>query len=496
MNKFSILISLFLFSFEVYICSMLHSFIQNYFKKENITSIQDLAQAGSDRQYARVSLNNHETFIACLNSLVAENESFFYFTNIFLNKNIHVPKIIHIDESRKMYLLEDLGNENLLNFTLKAKEEETIEKMYQKSLFGLVNMQIDAGKEIDYQNCFSSKIFDKQAVTADLNYFKYYFLDVHSIEYNKAELNAEFDLFANEIATIPNHFFMFRDFQGRNIMLKNNEPYFIDYQGGMQGPLQYDVASLLWQAKANLSFEMKEKLFAYYIQILKNKIHINDSQFTLHYQQIVLLRLLQVLGAYGLRGIIEKRQHFLSSIPFALQNIETWQKNYIHALENFPTLKHVLLQLSTENIKNTYKQNEMKNDTLTILVQSFSYKIGIPPDESGNGGGFMFDCRGILNPGRFDEYKKSTGRDQSVIEFLETKTKVHQFLQGVKEVIHISIEDYMARGFAHLQISFGCTGGQHRSVYCTDYIAKYIQEKYGVKVVVKHLIQDEKNWIN
>jgi aminoglycoside/choline kinase family phosphotransferase len=482
---------------QVYICGMLHAIIENYFGKENIQSVTSLAQAGSNRKYFRVISTTGESLIVCENNDVAENETFLYFTQIFAEKNIPVPQIYYVHPEKRIYILEDLGNESLLDIVLQKNENHSINELYEKSLSALVSMQIQGGKSIDFTRCFAAGKFDKQAVIADLNYFKYYFLDLQEIIYNKQLLQNEFDRLAESIENIDSNYFMFRDFQGRNIMVKNGEPTFIDYQGGMQGPLQYDVASLLWQAKAALSLETKEQLYQYYKQKLAQFIPFNESEFDLAYQKILLVRLLQVMGAYGLRGLIQQRSHFVSSIPYGLQNISEWMANYADSVSSFPTLMQVLNSLTSKEIKEKYSMSKQINENkLTVTVQSFSYKKGIPDDLSGNGGGFMFDCRGILNPGRFEEYKKLTGRDQAVIEFLESKTKIHEFLNFAKKLVDISMEDYLNRGFENLQISFGCTGGQHRSVYCTDHMASYLQQKYAVQVNVRHLIQDEKNWIN
>ena len=480
-----------------YICAMLQTFIEQYFGKNNIQSLNTLAQAGSNRKYFRVVLVDQQSYIVCENENIDENETFIYFTKFFLDKGVRVPTILQVHPNKKIYIIEDLGSVCLLDVVLKNKDQNEIRELYEQSLQGLLTMQLKGGKDIDYSKCFSNAQFDKNAILADLNYFKYYFLDLHDITYNKAQLQAEFDLLATNIAAVPNDYFMFRDFQGRNIMIKNNVPYFIDYQGGMRGPLQYDVASLLWQAKAALPFELKESLYQYYKTQLSSQRQIDENAFDHQYYSILLIRLLQVLGAYGLRGIIEQRNHFLSSIPYGLQNINEWITHYAMAIKQFPTLQGILQAMGSETMKTKYPLAKQYNHkTLKVLVQSFSYKKGIPDDNSGNGGGFMFDCRGILNPGRFEEYKKLTGRDQPVIAFLESKTKMPSFINHAKNIVAISVEDYMERGFEHLQISFGCTGGQHRSVYCADAMAKMLREQYGVEVQVKHLIQDEKNWIN
>lgn len=475
----------------------MHTFIDDFFDKNQINKVEKLPQAGSNRIYHRIHLIHGESYIACRNANVQENETYFYFTDCFKKYGIAVPTIFFISKNRENYIVEDLGNESLLDRVTQINNETELEILYKHSLDGLLAMQIKAGSDIDFNKCFYNSKFDSDAVLADLNYCKYYFLDLIGISYDQPKFQKEIKQFAEDISLETYNHFMFRDFQGRNILLKNNKPYFIDFQGGMKGPLQYDVASLLWQAKAQLSSSFKEKLYQYYKEKLSQEIEFNELDFDNQYKKIVFVRLLQVLGAYGLRGIIEQKTHFLNSIPFALKNLNEWNSRNKTCLEKYPILQSIVEQLTNDSVIEKFLEKKYtSNSPLKIIVQSFSYKKGIPEDVSGNGGGFMFDCRGILNPGRFEEYKKLTGRDKEVIDFLETKTKISDFLFYAKKVVDISVQDYLERNFENLQISFGCTGGQHRSVYCADNMAIYLKEKYAIEVEVRHLIQDEKNWNN
>ncbi len=482
-----------LFCFLEYICSM-QDYIEQYFGKENIVKIEPLVQAGSNRKYYRI-FSGDKTFIGCESSNTEENETFFYFSEFFKAHQVPVPTILQISKDRKKYIQEDVGTESLLDTLIQEGYTDAVKELYKKSVTSLVTMQLKGGEQLDFTKCFSSVVFDRSAVLADLNYFKYFFLDLHKIEYNKVRLNDEFDRLSAQIGQIRPLYFMYRDFQGRNIIIKNSEPHFIDYQGGMKGPLQYDVASLLWQAKAQLPAVWRTGLYAEYKQILRTHIVFDDKSFDADYSLIVLVRLLQVLGSYGLRGIIERRAHFLSSIPLGLANVNEWRSQF--SLDGYDELSGVLVEMAKQITEQQVGVVKSYGETkLNILVQSFSYKQGIPEDVSGNGGGFVFDCRGLLNPGRFEEYKKQTGRDPEVIDFLESKTKVNEFLNHVQGVVDMSIDEYLSRGFEHLMISFGCTGGQHRSVYCTDAFAKHVKEKYNIDAVVKHVVQDAKSWIN
>lgn len=470
----------------------MHTYLKSFFGNETF-EMEALPKEGSDRKYYRVKTSKL-SFIACENSNVEENKTFFKFTNFFSSKGIPVPQLIDVSDDQQKYIQTDVGTISLLEMVLANGHTLAVKALYKKSLKALVEMQL-TGMELSTTSSNNEQGFDKHAILADLNYFKYYFLDLHKVVYHKAALNYEFDQLATLIGNDFGAYFMYRDFQGRNILIKDEQPYFIDYQGGMPGPLQYDVASLLWQAKANLPQEWKQELYTYYLHELQQKISVDEKAFNSTYSRIVLIRLLQVLGAYGLRGIIEKRTHFLSSIPAGLQNISSWLTQF--SLSDYPVLHGVLESLGTQIPFDKYLFPQANEQTkLKVIVQSFSFKKGLPEDESGNGGGFVFDCRGILNPGRFEEYKKLTGRDQAVIDFLESKTKISEFLLHAKQCVDISIEDYLQRDFENLIISFGCTGGQHRSVYCADAMSKHLREKYKLDIQLQHIVQDAKKWVN
>jgi len=353
-------------------------------------------------------------------------------------------------------------------------------------------MQILGEKDLNFDNALTAKEFGKQAIMSDLLYFKYYFVDTLKIPYDKQQLLEDFDALATYLTKTEYKMFMFRDFQSRNIVVNNGEVSFIDYQGGMRGALQYDVASLLWQAKADLSEQWKNELLEYYITVINELLPspVQKDVFVNQYNGYVVIRMLQVLGAYGFRGLFERKAHFLSSIPLALRNLKWFLDNRKVGLI-VPTLDGILAQITNpEIIKRFEPQKADENTPLIVKVKSFSYKkSGIPKDESGNGGGFAFDCRGILNPGRFEPYKKITGREKEVIDFLEQQTKMPDFMNNVYNIVDISVEDYIARGFDSLAINFGCTGGQHRSVYAAEQTARHLRNKYKVKVELEHVEQ-------
>jgi len=464
---------------------------------QNPDMVYKLPQSGSDRIYYRVQ--GGKSCIATVNHHVRENQTFLKFTRHFKEHGVPVPEILAVSEDERIYLQEDLGDVSLLNELEKNGHTEDVYRLFQSALYHLANMQIKGHVQFNYEWCITSQEFGKQAILADLLYFKYYFLDTLKIPYDKEKLIDDFEVLSIYLARVDYKFFMFRDFQSRNVMVHDGEVFFIDYQGGMKGAVQYDVASLLWQAKAELPDEWKNNLLDYYIdcaeELLQKKI--DRSRFTGQYHGYVLIRLLQVLGAYGFRGLFERKAHFLTSIPMALRNIRWFLQHKIVGI-SVPEFERILSLMVDDEVINRFEPPRATEETkLVVHVNSFSYKTtGIPSDPSDNGGGFVFDCRGILNPGRIQEYKQQTGRDKGVKDYLEQQTKMPHFLNNVYNIVDIAVEDYMNRGFESLQVSFGCTGGQHRSVYAADALARHLRNKFGVKLELKHLVQDAKNWEN
>lgn len=477
---------------------MILEWVYSLLGKENISSIEQLHEGGSDRKYRRILLKTDNTMLLCENEHIVENETFFYFHQLLQSISVPVPEIYHIHPQKNAYLLQDLGDMHLLSFVGENNNANIYSQYYKKALQDLIQIQIKGDQKCDYDRCTPYKQFDFYMVWNDLMYCKHYFLDIKKLPYDKIAYYKECEKLAKYLENAPYQYLMFRDFQGRNILLHQDKNYYIDFQSCLKGPIVYDVASLLWQAKANLPIDFRKEMFTFYKSELKKFIDFDEEALDKLYSYILLIRLLQVLGAYGLRGMIEKKKHFTDSIPFAIKNIEHWLKLYSKQLNEYPTIYKILqhLNTSTKQINDGY-MNEVQQCNLEILIQSFSFKKGFPEDESGNGGGYVFDCRGILNPGRYDEYKKLTGRDKSVIDFLEQKTEINQWLQHIFDTIQFNINDYLQRGFKNLQISFGCTGGQHRSVYSTDKMAQMLSEKFPqIKLIIRHCVQDAKQWIN
>ncbi len=464
------------------------------YKQEPILRIELLPQSGGERQYFRIHTKD-ASFIATYNLNVAENKAFINFTKHFKAAGLPVPEVYSISEDQTIYIQEDKGKESLLDKITEHGKDAIVYGLYKKSLHSLVRMQIVGDKGFDYNWCLTAKAFGKQAIISDLLYFKYYFLDTLRIPYDKQALMDEFERLGDYLSQTEHQYFMFRDFQGRNILVQEEEVYFIDYQGGMKGALQYDVASLLWQAKAELSSEWKDSLLEYYIdevEVLLGKT-INRAAFISQYNGYVLIRLLQVLGAYGFRGLFERKAHFLSSIPLALKNVQFFVANKQVGID-MPLFNQLLQQITSEEIIKRFTPIQANEKTpLVIEINSFSYRKGIPKCDNESGGGYVFDMRAIFNPGRFDDYKKLSGKDKPVQDFLEQRTKMNTFLNSVWDLIDISVENYLERDFEHLSINFGCTGGQHRSVYAAEQTARHLRNKYKVKVVLTHT--NEENWV-
>ncbi|WP_010662515.1 RapZ C-terminal domain-containing protein [Marinilabilia salmonicolor] len=452
---------------------------------EETESFTPLPPSGSDRRYFRIS-GATKSAIGTINHNKKENRAFIEFSRHFKALGLPVPEIFNVSETTDSYLQEDFGNTTLfdwLSTTRIGKDIPTdIVTFYKKSLEHLIHFQTEGAKELDFSLCYPRHSFDKQSMLWDLHYFKYYFLKLAGIPFDEQLLEDDFNAFAEYLQKADGHYFMYRDFQSRNIMVTDNGPAFIDYQGGRKGPLQYDLASVLYDAKADLPEELRSELLDFYISKLRKKIKVNESSFKSFLQGFVLIRIMQAMGAYGFRGFYENKEHFLKSIPYAIENLRFILSN-LSLPEKFPALEEALWQVT----KSQKLQQLSETPKLTISIHSFSYRRGIPVDDSGHGGGFVFDCRCIHNPGRYEEYKSKTGLSPEVIAFFEKEEEMDQFLTNVYQLADQSVQKYLKRGFKHLMFSFGCTGGQHRSVYCAENLARHLRKQYPVNIELKHM---------
>jgi aminoglycoside/choline kinase family phosphotransferase len=456
----------------------------NHFGQEP-ESFEMLPLSGSYREYARLK-SGHFSAIGASNSDIKENKAFLSFSEDFKKNGVPVPVIYSSSEDNSLYLQEDLGNVTLFDFLSKTRTSEgfskTIIDEYKKVLTQLPVIQVTAGKKIDYSVCYPRAEFDKQSMMWDLNYFKYYFLKLAKIPFDEQQLEDDFQKFTAYLLSADNQYFMYRDFQSRNVMLKGDNVYFIDYQGGRRGPLQYDLASLLYDGKADIPLMVRDELFDFYLDELEKILPVDHFEFIRFYKGFVLIRIMQAMGAYGFRGFYEKKEHFLKSIPFALDNLDNLLKK-LDLPVDLPELITVLNLVAHSSFLRSIRQKE---HTLTVSITSFSFKKGIPADASGNGGGFVFDCRAIHNPGRYPEYKNLTGKDDSIRQFLEDKSEMPVFVQSAIVLVEQSVKAYLKRGFTHLAVNFGCTGGRHRSVFAAEQLALHLAKNFPVNIELNH----------
>lgn len=456
----------------------------HYTGKTNPT-IEALPSSGSNRKYFRLTQDG-ESLIGVYGQSREENHAFIALANHFYAQKLNVPKVVAVSDDEQFYLQEDLGDVVLFD-VIKAGSLTGVFSPDEKALLHktmelLADFQARGADGLDFGVCYPQPEFNTRSVYWDLNYFKYNFLKTTEMEFQEELLENDFDKMAKNLLQSETDTFMYRDFQSRNVMLVDGNPYFIDFQGGRKGPVYYDVASFLWQAKANFSAELRDELIQTYIDSLKKYREVDEAKFVKRLRLFVLFRTLQVLGAYGFRGYFEKKPHFIQSIPFALNNLRELLKD---GFDEYPYLTKVLHEMTNlKQFADTQKRE------LEVRVYSFAYKKGIPNDSSGNGGGYVFDCRAINNPGKFERYKNVTGLDEPVIKFLEDDGEISNVLDNIFPLIDNHVKRYMERNFTNLMVSFGCTGGQHRSVYAAQKTAEHISKKFGVKVSLVHREQN------
>ncbi len=453
------------------------------------SDIKALGASGSNRQYFRISGEDGRTTIGAVGTSVAENVAFVTLARHFKAKGMPVPEVYAVSSDNTSYVQEDIGSDILFDHIAQGRMtgEFSDEEMglLKRTVALLPRLQYEGAEGLDFSVCYPQPEFDARMIAFDLNYFKYCFLKPSGLEFDEVLLENDFERMRDVLLGDDTHTFMYRDFQSRNVMIKDGEPYFIDFQGGRRGPVYYDVASFVWQAKANFPHGVRMELIDTYLDALQKYRRIGREDFLLRLRHFVLFRTLQVLGAYGFRGLVEQKAHFIQSIPFAINNLKELIED---SFAEYPYLMQVLEELV--ELPKFAMETPAKADGLLVTVSSFSYKKGIPMDLSGNGGGYVFDCRAIHNPGRYEPYKKITGMVAPVIEFLEKDGEILTYLESVYALVDAHVERYMERGFSSLMISFGCTGGQHRSVYCAEAVFKHIKEKYDVGLQLNHREQE------
>jgi aminoglycoside/choline kinase family phosphotransferase len=454
---------------------------------------------GSGRKIVRLS-SEKISAIGILYNVREENVAFLEFSRHFRRHGLPVPEIYAEDLSQGAYLEEDLGNTTLFEFLSDHRDGATIAPeavaAYRKVVALLPRFQVEAGRDVNYKVCYPRASFDRQSIAWDLNYFKYYFLRLAGIPFNEQSLEDDFSRLTKFLLSANRDYFLYRDFQSRNIMLRTvldqDRPFFLDYQGGRKGALQYDIASLLYDAKADLPPELRQQLLDHYLDSLAGFLDPDRPAFMQFYYPYVYVRIMQALGAYGFRGFYERKEHFLQSVPYALKNLR-WLLHNVELPIALPTLMEAFKSMVASDKLQGLTSEAGKTEKLTVRVFSFSFHRGLPQDDTGNGGGFVFDGRSLPNPGREERFKTLTGKDATVIDYLNQQESVHQFLAGARSLVDASVDTYQRRGFKHLMVSFGCTGGQHRSVYLAEQLAKHLRSKNGVEVVVRHREQEQLN---
>ncbi|MDR1654022.1 MAG: phosphotransferase [Prevotellaceae bacterium] len=476
--------------------------LKNLFEKlfgNQLIDCQMLTQAGSNRQYYRLCGKNI-CAAGVAGASIDENRAFEKIAKHLYDKGISVPEFFAASDDGLYYLQEYLGDVSLFDFIIQGRKSGVFSAKERNVLHATIaqlpEIQFKGAEDFDFSFCYPQPAFDKLTVMWDLNYFKYCFLKLQNVDFQENKLETDFTKFAEILLNVPlNSQFMYRDFQSRNVMLKNMKPYFIDFQGARRGPVYYDLASFLWQASANFTPQLKEELTQTYFKNLKNFADVNEREFRKNLDFFVLFRTLQVLGTYGFRGIIEKKQYFTNNIQSAIKNlkeillkIEKEKLPYLFEVLNkmIEIQQYSATNISSDSIK-TDLADSKGTDNFLVRVFSFSYRKGIPADVSGNGGGFVFDCRAIHNPGKYVEYRDLTGLDTKVAGFLEKNSEIAEFLGNCYALIDKSVVRYLERGFTALQISFGCTGGQHRSVYSAQKTAEHLYTKFGIRVQLVHV---------
>jgi aminoglycoside/choline kinase family phosphotransferase len=457
------------------------------------TSVVRIAGDGSQRLYVRLGGAARGSVVGAWGPDPDENRAFLSFSRTFRGIGLPVPEIIAADESRAIWLMEDLGDITLFQALSQARASDPAEfpasmlAVYERVVEILPRFQIEGGRVIDFSVAYPRAAFDEQSMRWDLNYFKYHFLKLAHVPFNEQRLENDFDRLVAFLLRAETQHFLYRDFQSRNIMLREGQPWFIDYQGGRRGAPQYDIASLLYDAKAAIPEAAREQLLQRYVDTLATLVPLDRPRFLELFRGYVLIRIMQAMGAYGYRGFFERKSRFLESVPYAARNIARLLAAGLPvALPEIESVFHAIVA------EWAGRDAAAALSGLTVHISSFSYRHGLPADESGHGGGFIFDCRALPNPGRYREFMDVTGRDAPVIAFLEAAPEVEAFWRHVVPLVETHVENFRQRGFTDLAVAFGCTGGQHRSVFFAERLKRLLQARWpDLTVQLQHREQPQ-----
>ena len=450
---------------------------------QTAAEITEMNSSGSNRRYFRIR-GGRVSVVGVIGTNKDENNAFISLSKHFGEKGINVPKVLAVSTDGMSYIQEDLGDSVLYNEVSHGRESGEYSS-YERDLLCTVveklpKIQFKGAEGLDFNVCYPEPAFGERMILFDLNYFKYCFLKATGLDFNEVLLQDDFEKFKEDLLEDMGDTFMYRDFQARNVMLKDDVPYFIDFQGGRKGPIYYDVASFIWQARARYPEDLKQEMLSAYLRSVRTYLpDLDEGYFREKLRQFVLFRNLQTLGAYGFRGYFEKKPHFLASVPFAIDNLRRLLRT---PFDKYPYLNEVLSKLT--RMQQFYEIAEDKR--LEVSIYSFAYKKGVPVDTSGNGGGYVFDCRAVNNPGKYEYYRQFNGMDKEVIKFLEDDGEILFFLDNVYRLVDVHVKRFIERKFTHLQVCFGCTGGQHRSVYCAEHLAEHLAKKFDIKISITH----------
>jgi aminoglycoside/choline kinase family phosphotransferase len=442
-------------------------------------SVARIAADGSQRIYWRLSGTAPASVIAAYGPDPDENRAFLSFSSTFRRLGLPVPEIYTADEEQRVWLEEDLGDTTLFQALAAARAPgapfpAAMEEVYGRVVDVLPRFQVEGGREIDFAVAYPRAAFDAQSMLWDLNYFKYHFLKLAHVPFNEQRLEDDFRRLVEHLGAAAADYFLYRDFQSRNILLRGGQPWFVDYQGGRRGPAQYDVASLLYDAKADLPDEVRRRLLDRYLDALAARGPLDRGRFLALYPGHVVIRIVQALGAYGYRGFYERKPRFLESVPYAARNLAGLLAAGLPVA--LPELEEVLRRIVDEWAARPPAPAAPTG--LRVQVASFSYRDGLPPDDSGHGGGFVFDCRALPNPGRRPEFSGVSGRDEPVARFLDLLPETGAFWEHITGLVDEHLAAFRARGFSDMSVAFGCTGGQHRSVYFAERLARHLAVRH------------------
>lgn len=446
--------------------------------------ITRLPQSGSDRVYFRL-LYGDEHVIGAYNPSREENDAFVGFSNHFRSKGLPVPEIYVYYPDERVYFLEDLGDSNLFTWLAQRSDEERFnqetEALFLTVASDLVRIQTEGIKGLDLSLCYPHRSFDRQSMVWDLNYYKYMFLKLIGAPFNEIKLERDFEALTRFLLDAGQEYFLFRDFQTANIMIRDGKPWYIDYQGGRLGAPQYDIASLVYDAKAYIPSGIREKTLERHLDLFAAATGKPRESLAKYSGAFTLIRLMQALGAFGFRGLHENKPTFSESIVPAveLMNDLLWGgKLHIDLPELTKASESVPLQRK-------YRILSHYQELVKINIESFSYVRGRSVNYD-TGSGFVFDCRGLRNPVLESDLRERTGLDPEVAEFFGNDDEAVAFAGDCSNIIRNTLPMMRRKGILEIHAAFGCVGGQHRSVWCAARVASMLSAMPGVTVTVNH----------